>query len=232
MYIGRPLTSSQSFADQAPKATLADEAGSAGTSRAPSIRPGFLFRPSSGYRLTLLDDANSSLPDILHRADALEICLVEDFPLLFGLSCRFHLGGDECSEFRTTVVAWQRDPGRHSQLEITQPHLMPNTAKLLEVVAVDENGTPLARRSALLSDVCAARLNARIARTRAAKPRVVPEQHEAIIRRFCNADIENVIPAAKRTGDWCLVSLVQVSHFWRGLATNTLMYKFAGFRPR
>jgi hypothetical protein len=25
---------------------------------------------------------------------------------------------------------------------------------------------------------------------------------------------------------------VQVSHFWRGLATNTLMYNSAGFRPR
>ena len=28
------------------------------------------------------------------------------------------------------------------------------------------------------------------------------------------------------------VSKVQVSHFWRGVATNTLMYNFAGFRPR
>ena len=208
MYIsGLPLLS-ESVADQAPS-NLVNEAGSNGGQREATIRPGFLFRPNLGHRLALLDDGNPSLPDLIQRAVAFEILAVEEFPLVFGLACRFHLPGGELSKFRTTLVVWHQDQGHFSQLSVTEPHLMPESAMLLEVVAVDMAGMPLARRQASLSNILAARLNARIGRVRASNYHgVIPSWHSRIIERLGEADIENFIPTAKRAGDYCLAPLV------------------------
>jgi hypothetical protein len=148
------------YPDQMALAAQAQEwaAKLAGPPATPAPVPGFSFDPVKGHRMVVRGRGDPA-GRAAFQGGAVSVRLLGGTRMAMGIAIKFQAPGSPAPWWRVTY-AWHREAGKVRPLAgLVDVRLLPDSARRLEVIMIDEAGEVIAARALVLDRGLAWRLN-------------------------------------------------------------------------